>query len=62
MFYLTTFVICATDQDDADRKTTTILEEMEDRGWRVTLPRLHEWTSDIDELKLEKLYNGIHPA
>jgi hypothetical protein len=41
---------------------TTILEEMEDRGWRVTLPRLHEWTSDIDELKLEKLYNGIHPA
>ncbi|RII12944.1 hypothetical protein CUC08_Gglean005062 [Alternaria sp. MG1] len=62
MFYLTTFVICATDQDDGDRKMSTILEEMEDRGWRVTLPRLHEWTSDIEELNLEKLYNGIGPG
>jgi hypothetical protein len=41
---------------------STILEEMEDRGWRVTLPRLHEWTSDIEELNLEKLYNGIGPG
>ena len=62
MFYLTTFVICATDQDYGDRKMSTILEEMEDRGWRVTLPRLHEWTSDIEELNLEKLYNGIGPG
>lgn len=62
MFYLTTFVICATDQEDGDRKSAMLLEEMEDRGWRVTLPRIHEWTSDVEELKLEKLYNGIRPA
>jgi len=62
MFYLTTFVICATDHEDGDRKTATLLEEMEDRGWRVTLPRIHEWTSDVDELKLDKLFNGIGPA
>jgi hypothetical protein len=62
LFYLTTFVICATDIEDGEQKMSTILEEMEDRGWRVTLPRTHEWTSNIDELKLEKLYNGIGPA
>jgi hypothetical protein len=62
MFYLTTFVICATDQEDGDRKAATILEEMEDRGWRVTLPKIPEWTSDIDELKLELLFNGVNPA
>jgi hypothetical protein len=62
MFYLTTFVICAADQQDGERKMTTILEEMEDRGWRVTLPRMHEWTSDVEELRLDKLFNGISPA
>jgi hypothetical protein len=62
LFYLTTFVICATDIEDGERKMSTILEEMEDRGWRVTLPRTHEWTSDIDQMKLEKLYNGMSPA
>jgi hypothetical protein len=62
MFYLTTFVICATDQEDGERKAATILEEMEDRGWRVTLSKTPEWTSDIDELRLEKLFNGVPPA
>lgn len=62
MFYLTTFVICGIDQDDGDRKATKILEEMEDRGWRVTLPRVHEWSSNIEELKLDTLYGGIRPA
>ncbi|KAA8613931.1 hypothetical protein PtrSN002B_007778 [Pyrenophora tritici-repentis] len=62
MFYLTTFVICATDQEDGERKTATLLEEMEDRGWRVTLPRVHEWTSDVEELRLERLFGGIRAA
>jgi hypothetical protein len=62
MLYLATFVICAADQQDSERKMTTILEEMEDRGWRITLPRMHEWTSDVEKLRLDKLFNGISPA
>jgi hypothetical protein len=62
MFYLTTFVICATDVEDAERKSTSLLDEMEDRGWRITLPRPREWKSEIDELKLEVLYEGVRPA
>jgi hypothetical protein len=62
MFYLTTFVICAEDRGDGERKASKILEEMEDRGWRVTLPRTHEWSSNIDELKLDTLFGGIRPA
>lgn len=62
MFYLTTFVICATDKDDAERKMVVLLDEMEDRGWRVMLPRPHEWTGDVEGLGLDTLYNGIKPA
>ena len=62
MFYLTTFVICAEDREDGERKASKILEEMEDRGWRVTLPRTHEWSSDIEELKLDTLFGGVRPA
>ena len=62
MFYLTTFVICATDIEDGERKTATILEEMEDRGWKATLPKTRHWTTDLDELKLDTLFNGVRPA
>ena len=62
MFYLTTFVICATDIDDAERKIATILEEVEDRGWKVTLPKTREWSTDLDEMKLDTLFNGMKPA
>ncbi|CAA9966258.1 hypothetical protein PTMSG1_09617 [Pyrenophora teres f. maculata] len=62
MFYLTTFVICATDHEDAHRKTETLLEEMEDRGWRVTLPRVHEWEGGVEALRLGGLFNGVRPA
>jgi hypothetical protein len=62
MFYLTTFVICATDKEDGERKSQTLLEEMEDRGWMVTLPRMADWTSDLEELKCDVLYNGVRPA
>jgi len=62
MFYLTTFVICAADRADAEDKAAMLLEETEDRGWRVVLPRSSEWKSDIDELKLNTLYEGVKPA
>lgn len=62
MVYLTTFVICAEDLDDAHEKTIQLLDEMDDRGWKANLPRIDDWTSDIDDLKLEKLFNGVRPA
>jgi hypothetical protein len=62
MFYLTTFVICATDTEDAEYKSATLLEEMEDRGWRISLPKPREWKSDIEDLKLETLFEGVGPA
>lgn len=62
MFYLTTFVICATDLEDAEHKSNTLLEEMEDRGWRISLPRPREWRSELGDLKLETLYEGVKPA
>lgn len=62
MFYLTSFVICATDVDDAEHKSATLLEEMEDRGWRVSLPRPREWKSELEDLKLDTLFGGIRPA
>jgi hypothetical protein len=62
LFYLTTFVICATDMDDAQRKSATLLEEMEERGWRISLPRPRDWKSDLNDLKLETLFEGVKPA
>jgi hypothetical protein len=62
LFYLTTFVICATDIEDAERKSATLLEEMEDRGWRISLPRPREWKSNLNDLKLETLFEGVRPA
>ncbi|KAL6710141.1 hypothetical protein ACN47E_009932 [Coniothyrium glycines] len=62
MFYLTTFVICAVDREDAEDKATIILEEAEDRGWRINMPRISEWTSSIDDLHLETLFEGVRPA
>jgi hypothetical protein len=35
---------------------------MEDRGWRVILPKMRDWSTDVDKLKLDVLYNGIRPA
>ncbi|KAF2123545.1 hypothetical protein P153DRAFT_426952 [Dothidotthia symphoricarpi CBS 119687] len=62
MFYLSTFVICAVDADDAEHNSATLLEEMEDRGWRITLPRVREWTASVEEMKLEVLFGGVGPA
>lgn len=61
MFYLTTFVICAKGKEDAERATSTLLEETENRDWRIVLPSLRDWTDKIEDLKLEEIFNGIHP-
>lgn len=61
-FYLTTFAICATDTEDAERKSALLLQEMADRGWSVTLPKPWEWKADVDELKLENVFEGVGPA
>jgi hypothetical protein len=39
-----------------------LLEEMEDRGWRISLPRPREWKSNLNDLKLETLFEGVRPA
>lgn len=62
MIYLTTFVICATDKEDAEHKSRILLDEMEDRGWRITLPRVQYWKTNIESLKLEALFRGVDPA
>ena len=62
MFYLTSFVICATDAGDAERKSMSLLDEMEDRGWRITLPRPRDWKAKMDELQLETLFEGVRPV
>lgn len=61
MFYLTTFVICAIDKDDAEKVAATLLEETEQRGWRIILPNLRDWSNKIEDLKLEDMFSGIHP-
>lgn len=48
--------------DDAEEKMVTLLEETEDRGWKIVMPRPFEWKSDVGELKLETLFRGIGPA
>ncbi|OAL52600.1 hypothetical protein IQ07DRAFT_585755 [Pyrenochaeta sp. DS3sAY3a] len=62
MFYLTTFVICAVDREDAYAKSEMLLEETDDRGWRIVLPRPNEWKSSLDDLRLDTLFEGIRPA
>lgn len=61
MFFLTTFVICAVDKDDAERVASILLEETENRDWRIILPKIRDWTDKIEDLKLEDIYNGIQP-
>ncbi|KAH7119679.1 hypothetical protein B0J11DRAFT_582191 [Dendryphion nanum] len=61
MFYLTTFVICAVDAVDAGRGVSMLLEETEKREWTITVPGLEDWTSNIEQLKLDELFAGIRP-
>lgn len=61
MFYLTTFVICAVDAVDAGRGVSMLLEETEKREWTITVPGVEDWTSNIEQLKLDELFAGIRP-
>lgn len=62
MFYLSSFVICALDEEDAERKTETLLEETEDRGWRISIPKIKNWKFHVQDLKLDALYSGVRPV
>ena len=61
-FYLSTFIICAMDEEDAELKSAELLEETEDRGWRITIPKVRNWKSKIEDLKLDALYSGVSLA
>lgn len=61
MFYLTTFVICATDIDDAEKKAALLFEDTESRGWRIVLPSPRDWRTNVNDLRLDKLFVGVGP-
>ncbi|KAF1953675.1 hypothetical protein CC80DRAFT_494275 [Byssothecium circinans] len=61
MFYLTTFVICASDMEDAEKKAGILLEETEKKGWRIILPNARDWRRDVGDLRLDKLFGGVGP-
>ena len=61
LFYLTTFVICATDKKDAEEKAATLLRETDKKGWRVVLPQVKDWRTNVNDLRLEKLFSGVGP-
>ncbi|KAJ8115380.1 hypothetical protein OPT61_g2970 [Boeremia exigua] len=61
-FYLSTFIICAMDAEDAELKSAELLEITEDRGWRITIPKTRKWKSKVEDLKLDVLYTGVAPA
>ena len=60
-FYLTTFVICAVDADDAKKVTSMILDEAEKKSWRIVLPSLRDWKVEVADLKLGTMFQGIRP-
>ncbi|KAF1966521.1 hypothetical protein BU23DRAFT_544186 [Bimuria novae-zelandiae CBS 107.79] len=62
MFYLTTFVICATNLVDAEEKVSILLKETEKRGWRIVLPNARDWRTNVNDLRLEKLFGGVGPT
>lgn len=62
MFYLTTFVLCAVDKEDAEKKAAMILEEVEKREWRIVMPSLRDWTERIEDLRLGEMFNGVRPV
>ncbi|KAL5395216.1 hypothetical protein PMIN04_012927 [Paraphaeosphaeria minitans] len=61
MFYLRTFVICATDIEDAEKKAALLFEETESRGWRIVLPSARDWRTNVNDLRLDKLFDGVEP-
>jgi hypothetical protein len=60
-FHLTSFVICAADAADANRKMDALLAETEDRGWRISVPRAGDWKAEPEQLGLDNLFRGVAP-
>jgi len=61
MFYLRSFIICATNESNTEEAMTTVLNEAEERGWKLIIPPVRNWTSDIQSLNLESTFHGIKP-
>jgi hypothetical protein len=49
-------------EEDAELKSAELLEETEDRGWRITIPKVKSWKFKIEDLKLDALYSGVRPT
>ena len=61
-FYLTTFVVCAVDQTDAQEKMRQLYEVAQRHGLRLCIPSLSMWAGDYRRIGLDKIYNGVKPA
>ncbi|OCK81046.1 hypothetical protein K432DRAFT_296380 [Lepidopterella palustris CBS 459.81] len=62
MFYLTTFVICAVDETGVEEAMVSILDEADKHDWKLIIPPLRHWTTDIDSLHLTDTFQGIRPV
>ncbi|KAK5174000.1 uncharacterized protein LTR77_001079 [Saxophila tyrrhenica] len=60
-FFRTTFVMYAADVVEAERNTAAMLEVAKKHGWKLSIPPPESWTSDISELGLDRLWEGIMP-
>ena len=45
MFYLSSFIICATDESNTEEAMTTVPDEAEEHGWELTIPPVRNWIS-----------------
>ena len=61
MFYLSSFIICATNESNTEEAMTTVLNEAEERDWKLMIPPVRNWISDIQSLNLESTFHGIKP-
>ncbi len=61
-FHLTTFVVCAVDQEDARDKMNQLYEVAQKHSLRLRIPPLSMWTDDCERLGLDKIYDGVRPA
>lgn len=61
-FYLTTFVVCALDKQDAHKKIRRLFEVAQKHGLRLRVPPVSSWAEDCEKMGLDKIYNGVRPA
>ena len=61
-FYLTTFVVCAVDQENAQANIRQLHEVAQRHGLRLYIPSSSMWAVDYKGIGLDKIYNGAKPA